>query len=131
MSDLTRPTGGDGFSVAGPSPIPSVAKGAPVEANNGATHRLRVGPSRSMRVIAGEVEALLDGVEESSRHSAAILATELVAQVVGRAPDFDGEPVALIGSAGRGCRSPGGDGTGHTISSARRRSRRDPHRPAC
>jgi hypothetical protein len=96
MSDLTRPTGGDGFSVAGPSPIPSVAKGAPVEANNGATHRLRVGPSRSMRVIAGEVEALLDGVEESSRHSAAILATELVAQVVGRAPDFDGEPVALI-----------------------------------
>ncbi len=95
MSDLTRPTGGGGSSVAGPSPTPGVATGAPVDANHGATHRLRVGPSRSMRVIAGEVEALLDGVEESSRHSAAFLASELIAQVVGRAPDFDGEPVAL------------------------------------
>jgi hypothetical protein len=95
MSDLTRPTGGGGSSAAGPSPTPSVATRAPVDANNRATHRLRVGPSRSMKVIAGEVEALLDGVEETSRHSAGILATELVAQVVGRAPVFDGEPVAL------------------------------------
>jgi hypothetical protein len=44
------------------------------------THHLRVDPSRSMKAIVGEVEALLGGLEESSRRSGALLASELIAQ---------------------------------------------------
>jgi hypothetical protein len=104
MSDLTWPTGGGhDFSGAGGAPnlgLPTrVARGAPASANGsrdrGVTHRLRVAPSRSMKAITGDVEALLDGVEEGSRHSCALLASELIAQVTGRAPGFDREPVAL------------------------------------
>ena len=100
MSDLTWPTGGgDASSAAGRSPNPGlpshVAKGVPVHAIHGATHRLRVVRSRSMRAIGGEVEALLDGVKERARRDCAVLASELIAQVVGRVPDFDGEPVGL------------------------------------
>jgi hypothetical protein len=36
---------------------------------------MRVSPSRSMKAITGEVEALLDGVEESSRRSCGLLAS--------------------------------------------------------
>jgi hypothetical protein len=76
-----------------------VARGAPVSANGnrdrGVKHRLRVAPSRSMRAITGEVEALLDGMEESARRSCGLLASELIAQVTGQAPGFDGEPVGL------------------------------------
>ena len=64
MSDFTRPTGG----------------------GRGVTHSVRVQPPRSMKAITGEVEALLDGLDEGSRRSGALLAIELVAQVVGRAP---------------------------------------------
>ena len=102
MSDLTWPTGGgQDPSAAGQSRdagFPGrIAKGGPVgaNANQGVTHRLSVAPSRSMKAVAGEVEALLDGVEESSRHSGALLASELIAQVTGQAPGFDREPVGL------------------------------------
>jgi hypothetical protein len=102
MSDVTRPTGGGGaWRAAGRSPDPAFAgrvpEGALVQANanHAAIHSLRLAPTRSMKAIAGEVEALLDGLEESSRRSAALLASELIAQVSGRAPGFNGEPVGL------------------------------------
>jgi hypothetical protein len=105
MPDFTWPTGGGhGFSTAADEARDRAfqgrgAKGASVSANGnrdqGVTHRLRVAPSRSMKAISGEVEALLDGMEESSRRSCGLLASELIAQVTGRAPGFDGEPVGL------------------------------------
>ena len=87
MSDLTRPTGGGSSSSAAkasldPGLARRVARGSPA-----ATHRVRVETSRSMRAISGEVEALLDGLDEGSRIRAALLASELIAQVTGRAPD--------------------------------------------
>lgn len=48
-----------------------------------------------MKAITDEVEALLDGLEEASLRSGALLASELIAQVVGRDPGFRGEPVGL------------------------------------
>jgi hypothetical protein len=59
------------------------------------THDLRVNPSRSMRAIADEVEALLAGLEEEHRNGGALLASELIAQVVARDPEFHGEAVGL------------------------------------
>ena len=73
MSDFTRPTGG----------------------GRGVTHSVRVQPPRSMKAITGEVEALLDGLDEGSRRSGALLASELVAQVVGRAPGSQSGRVEL------------------------------------
>jgi len=49
-----------------------------------ATHNLRIDPNRSMRAITGEVEALLAGIEEPSRRTSALMASELIAQVTGR-----------------------------------------------
>ena len=105
MSDHTWPTGGGhGSSTAADEARDRafqshIARGAPVSANGnrdrGVKHRLRVAPSRSMRAITGEVEALLDGMEESARRSCGLLASELIAQVTGQAPGFDGEPVGL------------------------------------
>ncbi len=105
MSDHTWPTGGgQAFSTAADEARDrafqgDVARGAPVSANGnrdqGVTHRLRVAPSRSMKATTGEVEALLDGLEESSRRSCGLLASELIAQVTGQAPGFDGEPIGL------------------------------------
>jgi len=48
-----------------------------------------------MKAITDEVEALLTGLEEASLRSGALLASELIAQVVGRDPGFQGEPVGL------------------------------------
>jgi hypothetical protein len=48
-----------------------------------------------MKAITDEVETLLDGLEEASLRSGALLASELIAQVVGRDPEFRGEPVGL------------------------------------
>jgi hypothetical protein len=59
------------------------------------SHNLRVDPSRSMKAITDEVETLLDGLEEASLRSGALLASELIAQVVGRDPGFRGGPVGL------------------------------------
>jgi hypothetical protein len=104
MSDLTWPTGGGhGSSAAGGSPDPDVPSHVPGgtvprangDPNQGITQCLRVAPSRTMRATIGDVEALLDGMEENSRRSCALLASELIAQVVARAPRFDIEPVAL------------------------------------
>lgn len=58
-------------------------------------HDLRVDPRRSMKAITDEVEGLLGGVEETSRRSSALMASELIAQVVGRDPGSHSEPVAL------------------------------------
>jgi hypothetical protein len=76
MSDLTSPTGGGGVAQV-------------------VTHRVRVKPPRSMKAITAEVEALLDGQDERSRRSGALLASELIAQVVGRAPGSHSGPVGL------------------------------------
>jgi hypothetical protein len=59
------------------------------------THSLRVDPSHSMRAVTDEVEALLEGLEEDSRNGGALLASELIAQVVARDPGFHGEAVGL------------------------------------
>jgi hypothetical protein len=59
------------------------------------THRLRIDPSRSMKAVIDELEALLGDFEASSRRNAAFLASELIAQVVGRAPGRDSERVRL------------------------------------
>lgn len=59
------------------------------------THRVRVQPPRSMKAITGDVEALLGDLGEEARRSGGLLATELVAQVVGRAPDSPSGPVGL------------------------------------
>jgi len=48
-----------------------------------------------MKAITDEVETLLNGLEEASLRSSALLASELIAQVVGRDPGFQGEPVGL------------------------------------
>jgi hypothetical protein len=72
MSDLTRPSGG-----------------------RGATHHVRVRPPRRMKAISDEVQVLLNGLDEGARRSGALLASELVAQVVGRAPGPHNGPVGL------------------------------------
>ena len=105
MSDHTWPTGGgQAFSTAADEARDRafqghIARGAAVHANGnpdqGLTYRLPVAPSRSMKAITGEVEALLDGMEESSRRGCGLLASELIAQVTRRAPGFDGETVGL------------------------------------
>jgi hypothetical protein len=77
MSELTWPPGGGGGTQV-------------------VTHRVRVQPPRSMKAITGEVEALLGGLDEGARRSGGLLASELVAQVVGRAPGPQSRPVGLI-----------------------------------
>jgi hypothetical protein len=56
-------------------------------------HELRIDPRRSMKAISREVEGLLEGLDEPSRCSGALMASELMAQVVGRDPGWNGEPV--------------------------------------
>ena len=48
-----------------------------------------------MKEITGKVETLLDGLEKGPRRSLGLLASELLAQVVGRAPSWGNEPVDL------------------------------------
>jgi hypothetical protein len=48
-----------------------------------------------MKAVTDEVETLLAGLEETSLRSGALLASELIAQVVGRDPRLRGEPVGL------------------------------------
>lgn len=74
MSDSTSPSGGNG---------------------DAATYRLRVDPSRTMKAVTAEVSALLDGMEEDQRRSSALLASELIAQVVGPAPDWNDQSIGL------------------------------------
>ena len=58
-------------------------------------HKLRVDPSRSMRAVTAEVEALLGGSAQTAVPGGALLASELIAQVVGRDPRFHGASVDL------------------------------------
>ena len=48
-----------------------------------------------MKAITDDLEALLDGLEEASRRNAALMASELIAQVVGRARGSHCESVRL------------------------------------
>jgi hypothetical protein len=59
-----------------------------------ARHALRVDPGRSMRSVTSEVEALVGGTA-AEVPGAALLASELIAQVVGRDPGFGGGAVDL------------------------------------
>jgi hypothetical protein len=75
-----------------------------------------------MRAISGEVEALLAGLDEDSRHRAALLTGELIAQVTGRLAGWDGVPVGLTIELREDVRSSGGDRIGRTVSRSERRS---------
>ncbi len=59
------------------------------------THHVRVDPSRSMKSVTGDVQSLLGEYGEGSRRSCALLASELIAQIVGREPRWAGGPVDL------------------------------------
>jgi len=59
------------------------------------THHVRVDPSRSMKSVTGDVQALLDEYGEDSRRGCALLASELIAQIVGREPEWGDKPVSL------------------------------------
>jgi hypothetical protein len=48
-----------------------------------------------MKAISGEVETLLDGLDEGSRRSGSLLASELLAQAIGRAPGSPSGPVGF------------------------------------
>jgi hypothetical protein len=101
MSDLSWPTGGGQGSGARESfnsgLTGRVARGSPVDEHpsEAGTHRLRVEPTRSIRAVSGKVEALLGGLEARSARRAALLASELIAQVSGRPPVSGDEPVEL------------------------------------
>jgi hypothetical protein len=59
------------------------------------THRLHFEPSRSMKSITGDVQTLLDGIGDEPRRSCALLASELIAQIIGREPHWGDDPVGL------------------------------------
>jgi hypothetical protein len=59
------------------------------------THHVRVDPSRSMKSVTSDVQSLLGEYGEGSRRSCALLASELIAQIVGREPHWAGGPVDL------------------------------------
>ena len=58
------------------------------------THHVRVDPTRSMKSVTGDVQALLEEYGDEPRRSCALLATELIAQIVGREQGLEG-PVEL------------------------------------
>lgn len=59
------------------------------------THHVRVDPSRSMKSVTGDVQALVDEYGDGSRRSCALLASELIAQIVGRQQTWEGGSVEL------------------------------------
>ena len=59
-----------------------------------ATHRVRVDPTRSMKSVTDDLQALLDEYGDEPRRSCALLASELIAQIVGREQGFE-DPVDL------------------------------------
>jgi len=59
------------------------------------THHVRVDPTRSMKSVTGDVQALLEEYGDEPRRSCALLASELIAQIVGREAAWTGEPVGL------------------------------------
>lgn len=66
--------------------------GVPLEL---AKHRLRVHPSRSMRTVTAEIDALLGAPRRAEAPGGALLASELIAQVVGCDPRFRNDVVDL------------------------------------
>jgi hypothetical protein len=58
------------------------------------THHVRVDPTRSMKSVTDDVQALLEEYGDEPRRSCALLASELIAQIVGRERAFEG-PVDL------------------------------------
>jgi hypothetical protein len=58
------------------------------------THRIRVDPTRSMKSVTDDVQALLEEYGDDPRRSCALLASELIAQIVGREQGL-GDPVDL------------------------------------
>jgi hypothetical protein len=68
---------------------------APTDANRRVTHHLFAAPSLSMRAFTGEVEEVLGDLDEVPRRRAALLASELIAQVIGQAGAADGQPAGL------------------------------------
>jgi hypothetical protein len=59
------------------------------------THHVRVDPTRSMKSVTGDVQALLEEYGDEPRRSCALLASELIAQIVGRQQNWDGGSVEL------------------------------------
>lgn len=59
------------------------------------THHVRVDPTRSMKSVTGDVQALLAEYGDEPRRSCALLASELIAQIVGRQQSWDGASVEL------------------------------------
>jgi hypothetical protein len=59
------------------------------------THHVRVDPTRSMKSVTGDVQALLAEYGDEPRRSCALLASELIAQIVGREQGWDGGSVDL------------------------------------
>ncbi len=99
MSDLASPTGrGTGRGgVSRHDGWNGGADGSPIAEDQrlGVTHRVWIDPSRSMRAVSREVEGMLGGLEEGQRQSGALLASELIAQVVSTAPGWNSQPVGL------------------------------------
>ena len=99
MSDLAPPAGRRTGSAGESRHYASNrgANGSPMEADQGpgATHRVWIDPSRSMKVVSREVEALLDGFQDDQRRGGALLASELIAQVVSMPPGWNGQHVGL------------------------------------
>jgi hypothetical protein len=58
------------------------------------THHVRVDPTRSMKSVTGDVQALLEEYGDEPQRSCALLASELIAQIVGREQGWHG-PVEL------------------------------------
>lgn len=59
------------------------------------THHVRVDPTRSMKSVTGDVQALLEEYGDEPRRSCALLASELIAQIVGRQQSWEGGSVDL------------------------------------
>lgn len=59
------------------------------------THHVRVDPTRSMKSVTGDVQALLEEHGDEPRRSCALLASELIAQIVGREQSWEGDSVEL------------------------------------
>ena len=54
------------------------------------THHVRVDPTRSMKSVTGDVQALLEEYGDEPQRSCALLASELIAQIVGREQGWHG-----------------------------------------
>ena len=79
-----------------------------------------------MKAVTDEVETLLDGLEEASLRSGALLASELIAQVVGRDPGIRRRARRADDPRPGGRRADGGHRAGRTVVSSDHESEPDP-----